>query len=350
MKNIAMKLLVASTVVLTSACSGAGFPSLLGGDSAGNGNIVVRSGSYEDAKGANTGTFVGQKIIAFRQELEQIKVSHQSNREELTRIQKNITANSTQYNNTVGSIESKLQIGTTPGNPNLYNMLQQAQNNVQTMSMNANALNNLSVKVANDATSTVYLIDSIRAAFSISGAVDEDHRQLRILENETNQTAILMNSLLNEVNTDVMRQQQYVQTARNYIIDLNSAIKVGSYGVNNVPLVGTPAPRGSNFKMNAGEMSSKPLFVAKFNKENVQYKEALKRAVNSARNKKPNVMFEVVAVSPANGKQLSSGNAKNNATKIFQDMVNMGVSADNIALAARTSAEANSSEVHIYVK
>ena len=165
MKNIAMKLLVASTVVLTSACSGAGFPSLLGSDSAGNGNIVVRSGSYEDAKGANTGTFVGQKIIAFRQELEQIKVSHQSNREELTRIQKNITVNSTQYNNTVGSIESKLQIGTTPGNPNLYNMLQQAQNNVQTMSMNANALNNLSVKVANDATSTVYLIDSIRAAF-----------------------------------------------------------------------------------------------------------------------------------------------------------------------------------------
>lgn len=62
MKNIAMKLLVASTVVLTSACSGAGFPSLLGGDSAENGNIVVRSGSYEDAKGANTGTFVGQRL------------------------------------------------------------------------------------------------------------------------------------------------------------------------------------------------------------------------------------------------------------------------------------------------
>ena len=61
-------------------------------------------------------------------------------------------------------------------------------------------------------------------------------------------------------------------------------------------------------------------------------------------------MFEIVAVSPANGKQLASGSAKNNATKIFQDMVNMGVNADNIALTARTSAEANSSEVHIYVK
>ena len=166
MKNTVLKLLVASTVVLTSACAGPDgwFPSLLGSDSQEdtrtNGNIVVRSGSYEDARGANTGTFVGQKIIAFRQELEQIKVSHQINREELNRIQKNIAANSTQYNKTVGSIETKLQIGTTPGNPNLYNMLQQAQNNVQTMSLNANALDNLSVKVSNDATSTVYLIDS----------------------------------------------------------------------------------------------------------------------------------------------------------------------------------------------
>lgn len=107
-----MKLLVASTVVLTSACSGAGFPSLLGGDSAGNGNIVVRSGSYEDAKGANTGTFVGQKIIAFRQELEQIKVSHQSNREELTRIQRTLPP--IRLSITIPSAQSKANCKSAP--------------------------------------------------------------------------------------------------------------------------------------------------------------------------------------------------------------------------------------------
>ena len=48
-------------------------------------------------------------------------------------------------------------------------------------------------------------------------------------------------------------------------------------------------------------------------------------------------------------KQLSSGNAQNNATQIFQDMINMGVSADNIMLSAKTSADATSSEVHIYI-
>ncbi|MEI3581289.1 MAG: hypothetical protein V8R89_01270 [Alphaproteobacteria bacterium] len=354
MKNIAMKLLVASTVVLTSACSGAGFPSLLGGDSAGNGNIVVRSGSYEDAKGANTGTFVGQKIIAFRQELEQIKVSHQSNREELTRIQKNITANSTQYNNTVGSIESKLQIGTTPGNPNLYNMLQQAQNNVQTMSMNANALNNLSVKVANDATSTVYLIDSIRAAFSISGAVDEDHRQLHNLQNEAEQLLVSINSINSEVNDDSARQQQYLVSAQNQIGNLNTAIRVGSFR-NAAP---APAPRPVLFGSKAASRntqtaaapaaavrSGKPLFVAKFKNDNVSYKEGLSTAVKAAVNRKSNTVFEVVAVS--NGS--AAGKAQEHANKIFEEIAAMGVNPGNINLSAKTSAQADGAEVWIFV-
>ena len=371
MKKTVLRLsLVSALSLVISACSfskDALFPSLVGSDSQEeiktrgtnivdlDGNALPELGStnfelVEVSEGGNTGTFVGQKVVSFRNELSQLQVAIRQHNAELQKIRASVIANAQQYHKTVGTIEAKLQVGTTPGNPNMFALLQNAQNNIQIMNANTDALTQLAARVASDTAMTSYLLDSIKSAYGVSGAVDEDHRQLRILENETNQTAILMNSLLNEVNTDVMRQQQYVQTARNYIIDLNSAIKVGSYGVNNVPLVGTPAPRGSNFKMNAGEMSSKPLFVAKFNKENVQYKEALKRAVNSARNKKPNVMFEVVAVSPANGKQLSSGNAKNNATKIFQDMVNMGVSADNIALAARTSAEANSSEVHIYVK
>lgn len=371
MKKTVLRLsLVSALSLVISACSfskDALFPSLVGSDSQEeiktrgtnivdlDGNALPELGStnfepVEVSEGGNTGTFVGQKVVSFRNELSQLQVAIRQHNAELQKIRASVIANAQQYHKTVGTIEAKLQVGTTPGNPNMFALLQNAQNNIQIMNANTDALTQLAARVASDTAMTSYLLDSIKSAYGVSGAVDEDHRQLRILENETNQTAILMNSLLNEVNTDVMRQQQYVQTARNYIIDLNSAIKVGSYGVNNVPLVGTPAPRSSSFKMNAGEMSSKPLFVAKFNKENVQYKEALKRAVNSARNKKPNVMFEVVAVSPANGKQLSSGSAKNNATKIFQDMVNMGVSADNIALAARTSVEANSSEVHIYVK
>lgn len=371
MKKTALRLsLVSALMMVISACSfskDALFPSLVGTDSQEeiktrgtnivdlDGNALPELGStnfepLEISAGGNTGTFVGQKVVSFRSELSQLQVSIRKHNEELQRIRASVISNAQQYHKTVGTIEAKLQVGTTPGNPNMFALLQNAQNNIQIMSANTNALTQLAARVASDTAMTSYLLDSIKSAYGVSGAVDEDHRQLRILENETNQTAVLMNSLLSEVNTDVMRQQQYVETARSYIIDLNGAIKVGSYGVNNVPLTGTSAARGTRYTANSGTPSGKPLFVAKFNKKNVQYKDALKRAVSGAKAKKPNVMFEVVAITPASGKAVSGESAKNNATQIFQEMVSMGVSPDNIALTARNSAKANSSEVHIYVR
>lgn len=270
MKKTVLRLsLVSALSLVISACSfskDALFPSLVGSDSQEeiktrgtnivdfDGNALPELGStnfepVEVSEGGNTGTFVGQKVVSFRNELSQLQVAIRQHNAELQKIRASVIANAQQYHKTVGTIEAKLQVGTTPGNPNMFALLQNAQNNIQIMNANTDALTQLAARVASDTAMTSYLLDSIKSAYGVSGAVDEDHRQLRILENETNQTAILMNSLLNEVNTDVMRQQQYVQTARNYIIDLNSAIKVGSYGVNNVPLVGTPAPRGSNFKM-----------------------------------------------------------------------------------------------------
>lgn len=61
-------------------------------------------------------------------------------------------------------------------------------------------------------------------------------------------------------------------------------------------------------------------------------------------------MFDVVAVSPAKGSQLSAAAAKNNATQIFQDMIEMGVGAEKINLSAKTSGDVTSSEVQIFVK
>ena len=70
---------------------------------------------------------------------------------------------------TVGAIEAKLQVGTTPGNPQMYALLQSAQNNVQQMNVNSNALQQLSARVTSDASVVNNLLDSIRATFSIPG-------------------------------------------------------------------------------------------------------------------------------------------------------------------------------------
>ena len=373
MKNIATKLsLVSLSVLLMSGCtfsSDALLPSLTdsgaqvsAGADSGTAEMVPVLGTtdfkpIEISEGDNTGTFVGQKVISFRNELTQLQESIRLYNEELQKIRSSVINNALQYHKAIGGIEAKLQVGTTPGNPHMYAMLQQAQTNIQTMNANTDALNQLSAKVSSDAAMTGYLLDSIRAAYGVSGAVDEDHRQLRILENETNQTSILINSLLSEVNSDVSRQSQYVESARNYIVDLNDAIKVGSYGVSNAPLSNTTVNTGTtsgplliNSPQTAVLNNSKPLFVAKFNKSNVNYHDGLRRAVSNAVARKPSVRFDVVAISPTSGSQLAKNNVQKNATEIFQEMINLGVGADKISLSSKSSSDATSSEVRIYVK
>ncbi len=309
---------------------------------------ALGSTNFEPVKvsdGNDTGTFVGQKVMTFRKELNQLQTSIRNNNAQLQQIRSSVVSNALQYHKTIGTIEAKLQVGTTPGNPHMFNMLEEAQNNIQVMNANTNALTQLAGKVAADTANTEYLVNAVRAAYTISGAVDEDHRQLRVLENEASQTAVLMNSLLNEVNSDISRQKQYVNTASETVVGLSSAIKVGSFGVNNVPLYAGNSMSSFGGVVSAPTVnSSTPLFVAKFNKSGVKYQDGLKQAVSSALSKKPNVVFDVVAVSPSTG---ASAVAKNNATQIFQEMIEMGVSAANINLSAKSG---NSSEVQIFVK
>lgn len=370
MKKLAVKLSLASLSILAfSGCtysSDALFPSLMGMDSSeeisAQSTTKVKSGDLpelgstnfqplEISQGGNTGTFVGQKVVTFRGELAQLQSAIRKHNEDLQKVRGSVINNALQYHKLIGTIEAKLQVGTTPGNPQMFNMLQAAQNNIQVMNANTIALNQLSTRVTSDAAMTSYLLDSIRAAYSVSGAVDEDHKQLRILDNETNQTSILINSLLNEINSDASRQQQYIESAKNYIVDLSGAIKAGSYGVSNAPL-GSTVSFGKNNQAMAGKtsVSGSPLFVAKFNKANVKYHDGLKQAVTRAQDRKPGVMFEVVAVSPVSGNQLAQTSAKNNASQIFQDMIDMGVGADKISLSSKTSGSATAAEVQIFVK
>lgn len=353
--------LAMAAMFIISGCaysSDALFPSLFGSDK--QESLAIQGSDMEEgavpalgstnfepveiSEGNNTGTFVGQKVVTFRNELTQLQSSIRANNATLQQIRASVINNALQYHKTTGTIEAKLQVGTTPGNPQMFAMLESAQNNIQVMNANTNALTQLAGKIAADTANTDYLVDAIRAAYTISGAVDEDHRQLHILENEASQTSVLMNSLLNEVNSDVARQKQYINTANDTIVNLSSAIKVGSYGVNNVPM--GPISGASRFGATPTVSSSSPLFVAKFNKAGVKYKEGLKQAVESAQAKKPSVVFDVVAVSPASG---SSAVAKNNATQIFQDMIDMGVGADRINLSAKVGT-GSSSEVQIFVR
>ena len=65
-------------------------------------------------------------------------------------------------------------------------------------------------------------------AVAVSGAVDEDHRQLAILEDEVSRTDVLVARLLKEVSEDVRRQTNYVATERANLNTVSAAIRTAA--------------------------------------------------------------------------------------------------------------------------
>lgn len=359
MKNVTIKVFSAVCALGLAGCASDDsgfFPSLLGSDS----QESIYANSSNVVNGSYTGTFVGQRVAAFRQELSQIKQAQKSGEKELEKINSNISNNSALYQKTISAVESKLQAGTTPGNPNMYAMLQQAQGNVQSMFANANALENLSTKTANILTSVNYLENSIAAAFNISGAVDEDHKQLRELQNETMTVAQKAAALNESVSNAANFQQQSAIQASQEINSLHDSVRNGNY--NNTSVVSRSLPRQrSGFVApivpartnkptvaphNNVVATGLPLFSVRFANKDVNYKEGLNTAVKSALNRKSNASFDVVAVSN-NANQKA---AQEHAARIFNEIVSFGANASNVSLNARVSEKTPNAEVLVFVK
>ena len=114
------------------------------------------------------------------------------------------------YLNILAAMNSKLQVGTTPGNPVLVQQWNEAQQQLKRIETNIARMNSLSNDAGAEASVAGYLLDSVRATFTLSGAVDEDHVQLRALEDEVNQSVVTIDRLLNELSDDLNRQTSHL--------------------------------------------------------------------------------------------------------------------------------------------
>lgn len=297
---------------------------------------------------STSSTFVGQKIGELRGELSKLQGSIASHNDQLQQIRNQMASTSAQYHTAIAGVTSRLQVGTTPGNPNLIARWNEAQSYLSALEGNVSQLNALSTGIAADATMAAYLQDSSRAALALSGAVDEDHAQLAIVEDEVERTTVLIERLLNEVNTDITRQNGQIGTERANMTALAVSIKNGElYGKS---LAAQPSYAG-NSNIAAG---SRPLVIIKFDSPNVAYQQPLFNAVNQALSARPNASFELVAVTPGQGgnaqRALGSTQAKQNADGVLRSLTQMGLPSSRIAVSSRTSPAAATSEVHVYVR
>ena len=121
----------------------------------------------------------------------------------LQRVRNLTVQNSQRYHGTVAAINSRLQVGTTPGNPVLVSQWNAAQVQLDQISGDIARMNTLANGVASDSAMAGYLLESTRATYGLTGAVDEDHRQLAILEDEVK---LVMQFLAGRTNVEQSRR------------------------------------------------------------------------------------------------------------------------------------------------
>lgn len=310
--------------------------------------------------GADTGTFVGQKVRAIRSDMQRLSESINQHNADLQRIRATLASDASSYFALTGAINSRLQVGTTPGNPELVAEFGQAQSQLDRMGADVSQLNALSSEAASDLAVAAYAIQEIKAAFALQGAVDEDHRQLNALQAQANSDVVLIQQLSQAITDDLTRQNAYINNERRNVATLSLAIKNGElYGQNLSSRPPTVLPTGGSTSAYAAALPAsvhdrRPLVTIRFDRPDVPYEQALYTAVSRALERRPSAVFDLVAVSPSGGSaaqvSISADQAKRDAESVMRSLSKMGLPADRLALSSMTSGSVRDNEVQIFVR
>jgi hypothetical protein len=301
--------------------------------------------------GQPTGTFVGNKVVQLRGDLQLLQRSIATHNDQLQEQRAATGHNAEAFHGIIAAIQARLQVGTTPGNPILNRQWGEAQSGLNRIDNGIVRLRELSNRVSTDGALASFLLDSVRSTYGLSGAVEEDHRQLAILEDEVNRTQVLIDRLLSEIESDIERQSTYVARERRNMQTLSLAIKSGEIYGDSLAMRATASERSGGFGP-ASAMASdgrRPLVVIRFDRPTVDFEQPLYQAMSEAIDRRPDASFEVVAVTPAGRPGVSGAGAKRNAERVLRSLRDMGMPAERLRVTARTSDDAHADEVHIYV-
>ncbi len=307
-----------------------------------------------------TGTFVGGKINQFRADLTSIQNAISSHNNDFLRFKDLVDEQTSVYQGLSSAIRSRLQIGTTPGNPILVGQWNDAQRALEDIQNNVNNLQIVNNRVTADAALIGHLKNAIDSSFFISGAIDEDHNQLKVLKDDVQRTSVLYDRLMTELEDKISREIQILNDERQYMKQLAEDVEVGKFGSK----VSAPPTQSGKGDVQSTDSSETPtpqqikvapinydnaILVIKFDDSNFDYSTALFESISGALEQMPSAGFEVVAVSPAGGSSYAD-QARSRASEVFSKIVEMGVPTERLSIASSTSSSAQAEEVHIYLK
>ena len=314
-------------------------------------------------------TPVTDKAEEMQKELDDANSTLDNYTKKLEMLENKSGTESADYYNLVAAINSALQNGTTTGNPILIDRWNAAQDKLNGLSQTNSLMNNLAVDLAYHTSKAAFILDSVKAAFELSGAVDEDHVQLTAIEDNINENINGTNRLTRKVNDELARLENLLRTERANMQTLSLGIAKGElYGQNlgnkmfkkakepdekMVTKQERPNGIGSDVKM-VSAPARKPLVIIRFDRPSVDYDKPLYTAISQALSRYPSAKFDLVTVSPSDNNPSKAAVAKNEANKngeaVLNSLTKMGLPAERIDLSSQDSKDVLNSEVRIYLR
>lgn len=324
---------------------------------------TTRSNAYKP----RVATLVSRKVSELETDLSAIQGEVSSFNARLQDMRRESETMTSEYYTVVATINADLQSGTTPGNPDMVEDWSQAQDKLGRLSDSSKGLDDLANDLVAEATKASFLLDATQATFGLSGAVKEDHQNLTVLEDQVNQTIVLINRLLNTTQDEISRRTNYLRTERLNLQTLSLAIANGEFygqSISNrlfkraaesgegmasmTPAAGEAAPQ------RLAPAGRRPLVVIRFDRADVNYEQAVYSAVGQALEKYPQASFDLVSVSPSKGNpaevSLAGNAARKNGEAVLRTLTQMGLPTGRVHLNEAKSANVNGNEVHIFIE
>ncbi|MCQ2966162.1 MAG: hypothetical protein MJ250_05445 [Alphaproteobacteria bacterium] len=284
-----------------------------------------------------------------------IKESDNAFKEELK--QRSVKATRDYYEQ-IAYINAKLQIGTTPENPDLLNALQKAAGSLNEIGNITQEMKSLNSDVVKINTKITNLLNAIAKAYTLPGAYDSDHERLQKVEDNAGILKIKQQRLTNELSTLIVRQDQIFKKASEELTKVSGGVRSGKTEWEETSVSTNPAQKlavstsiiptlvvEDDTVPNVNVFGRKAQVTIGFD---APYEQDLYTATQKMLDRRPSAKFEIVGV-------YKTTEFRSEASKYAQDvqasLLEMGLPENRIQLGkARDPNIKKSSEVRIFVK
>jgi hypothetical protein len=176
-----------------------------------------------------TKTLVGSKVAEMKKMLQELQGKIEPVINKTRQEYESIILEANQYHKIVGDIEAKLQLGTTPANPQLVALRGEASQQLVQITHMLGKLGDLSQEFQNFSQQTQSMSSQVQQTLVLPGAVDEDHAQLILIRQELDQLNGKICQILSVMVANIWRQGQWLADEQLRFEDLSLAVESGRF-------------------------------------------------------------------------------------------------------------------------